>query len=381
MRKWLIVIAVLLLLGALLRFTALRPAPLAVRAVPAERGRVEATLTNTKAGTVVARRRARLSPGTSGILVELAVERGQRVGTGDVLLRLDDALQRAEVARAERALEVAQAQNVKTCIAAARAERELKRAERLAEGSAIVSEDLLDERRSAHDLSVAECQVAASEIERARAVVVLAKTELDRTVLRAPFDGLVAAVEVELGEWITPSVPLLAAPDAVDVLDPASLYVSAPMDEVDSARLAAGQPARVTIDSHAGQSFPARVARVAPFVLDLEQQNRTVEVEVELEDAQFAQHLLAGTSADVEVILETRDGVLRVPAAALLEGERVLVLENGRLVERNLALGLRNWDWAEVRGGLSEGELVVVDLDREGLAAGVRAVRADEARP
>lgn len=375
MRRWLIAIALSALALVALRATLLRPAPLAVHAEPLVRGRVELTLTNTKAGTVTARRRARLSPGTSGKLVELAVERGQSVAAGALLLRLDDRLQRARLLGAERALAVAVARNDKACIAAARARQELERARQLAQGSGIVSADLLDERQSAHDLAEAECRVAASLVESARAEEELAQVELQQTELRAPFDGLVAEVGVELGEWITPSVPLLAAPDAIDVYDPGSLHVRAPMDEVDAAPLAAGLPARITIDSFPGQSFPGRVARVAPFVLDLEQQNRTLELEVELEDAAFARRLLPGTSADVEVILATHDDVLRVPAAALLEGERVLVLASGRLVERRLELGLRNWDWAEVLGGLEEGALVVVDLDREGLVPGARAVR------
>ena len=100
----------------------------------------------------------------------------------------------------------------------------------------------------------------------------------------APFPGVVAEVSTEVGEWVTPSPPLLTSPAVVDLIDPTSLYVSAPMDEVDSARIRAGQIAKLTVDSQPGQVFGARVARVAPYVLDVEAQNRTVEIEVELDD-------------------------------------------------------------------------------------------------
>ena len=92
--------------------------------------------------------------------------------------------------------------------------------------------------------------------------------------------------------------------------------------------------------------------------------------------------LLPGTSADVEVILEVRDAVLRLPASALLEGDRVLVAENGRLTERSVEIGIKNWDYAEVRGGLDEHQLVVISLDRAEVKAGARvAVEVTEYLP
>jgi HlyD family secretion protein len=164
----------------------------------------------------------------------------------------------------------------------------------------------------------------------------------------------------------------------IDVIDTSSIYVSAPMDEVDSARLRPELPARVSIDSQPGERFSGRVVRVGAYVLDIEEQNRTVEIEVELEDAELAASLLPGTSADVEVILETREPVLRIPTAALLSGGEVLVLADGRLAGRAVEVGLRNWDVTEVRSGLAEGERVVVSLDRAEVQAGARA-RAETA--
>ena len=189
-------------------------------------------------------------------------------------------------------------------------------------------------------------------------------------------------VDVEVGEWITPSPPLLPVPAAIDLIDPKSLYVSAPMDEVDSAEIHAGQVADVSVDSHPGQHFPGHVVRVAPYVLDVESQNRTVEIEVELDDASVSSQLLPGTSADVEVVLDTHDGVLRVPTPALLEGDRVLVANDGRLSERKVEIGLKNWDYTEVKNGLSEGEDVVTTLDRADVVAGARvAAKEIEYRP
>ena len=201
----------------------------------------------------------------------------------------------------------------------------------------------------------------------------LARAQLDKTVLRAPFDGVVADTFIEEGEWTSPSPPALPIPPILDLIDTRSIYVSAPMDEVDSGRIQKGQTARVTVDSQPGKHFAARVAEVAPYVMDRLEQNRTVEIELELEDAAAAASLLPGTSADVEVILSARDDVLRVPTSALLEGGKVLVLEGERLVERTLQIGLRNWDMTEVTGGLGAGDRVVVSLDRPEVKAGARA--------
>jgi HlyD family secretion protein len=167
---------------------------------------------------------------------------------------------------------------------------------------------------------------------------------------------------------------VLSVPGVIDLVDPTSLYVAAPMDEVDSGRLAVGQRAIVTIDSRPGERHPGRVARIAPYVLDVESQNRTVEIEVELEDQELSQRLLPGTSADVEVVLEQRPDVLRLPTATLLEGGRVLVVEEGVLAERRVGTGLRNWDWVEIREGLSAGDEVVSTLDRVEIVPGAAVV-------
>ncbi|HSF18319.1 MAG TPA: efflux RND transporter periplasmic adaptor subunit [Vicinamibacteria bacterium] len=377
--KLLTVVAVLVAVGLGLRYFVFVPEPVAVVVALAARGSVEATVTNTRAGTVMARRRAKLSPEIGGMVVAIPFREGQRVRRGDVVLRLDDRLQQAELALAEKDHEAALSLEREGCLAAERAERERDRTRRLAEQS-IASEDLLDRAVTEALRLQAACEAGHTAVERARAAVDLAKTRVEKMILRAPFDAIVAEVDAELGEWVTPSPPALPVPAAIDILDPESIYIGAPMDEVDSARIELDQKVRVSIDSFPGKSFWGRVSRVAPYVLDVEAQNRTVEIEVELEDAQVATTILPGTSADVEVVLEERDNVLRIPTPALLEGNRVLIVdEEGRLVSRNVETGLNNWDFTEVKSGLDPGDRVVVSLDRPGVVEGaVVVVEAEE---
>ena len=104
---------------------------------------------------------------------------------------------------------------------------------------------------------------------------------------------------------------------------------------------------------------------------DVEEQNRTIEIEVELDDQELAATLLPGTSADVEVILETREHVLRVPTLALVEGERLFLIgPEGTIVGRKVERGLSNWDWTEIVSGVDRGERVVTSLDRPGVEEG-----------
>jgi len=129
------------------------------------------------------------------------------------------------------------------------------------------------------------------------------------------------------------------------------------------------------LDAYRGRHFKGHVRRIAPYVLALEKQARTVEIEVEFDEPAEARHLLVGYSADIEVVVDGRDGVTRIPTPALMPGNRTLVLPaSGGLEERRVEIGLTNWEYTEVKSGVAAGERVVTSLDREGVKAGVRAV-------
>lgn len=377
MNKWLkrvIVVAILIAVIFVLKLTWLRTKPIPVEVVQVETGRVEQTVTNSRAGTVRARYRAKLSPEFGGQVVEIPFREGDSVEPGQIMLRLEDSLQQARLSLAERELDALRAERQRACLEAERAAREFQRTQKLA-AEEIVSEDLLDNSNSLRQSAAAACSAAEANVARAQAAVGLAMTELEKTVLRAPFAGIVAEVTTEVGEWTTPSPPALPVPPVIDVLDPSSVYISAPMDEVDSAKVHAGQPARVTIDSHREARFMGQVSRVAPYVLDFEAQNRTVEIEVELDE--HGETFLPGTSADVEIILDARDDVNRIPTSTIMDGNKVLLFQNGVLVQQEITPGLRNWDFTEVVAGLESDSLVVTSLDQVEVVAGVEAVIAE----
>lgn len=370
-------IVALVLTGVVLRQTFFAPDPIEVRVEPVERGIVESTVTNSKAGTVEARRRSRIAAEIGGRVIEIAHREGAMVAAGTPLVRLSDVSHVAKLELADQGVALRLSRLEDACLLRGRAGRELRRVEQLAQNN-VASEDRLDALQYSYDSARIACEGAKAELAQARAQQRAAVAELAKTVIVAPFTGVIAEVNVELGEWVTPSPPLLTSPPVIDLIDPTSIFVSAPMDEVDSGAIRAGQAVKLTVDSRPGETFAGTVSRVAPYVLDQEAQNRTLEIEISIDNDELAASLLPGTSADAEVILEKRSNVLRVPTSALLRGRTVLLLVDGRLVEREVRLGLRNWQFAEVLSGLDPGELVVVSLDKIEIEAGVRARAAKE---
>jgi HlyD family secretion protein len=370
--KWIVAVVAVIALVVLLRYTIFAPDVVEVRTAVVERGLVEQTVTNTRAGTVKVRLRAELSPQVGGLVVALPHREGEWVESGEVVVKLDSRAQRAELASARTTVEAARAQADEACLAADLAEKELSRVETL-HARGIASDQNLDLLRTDRDRTRAGCAAAGAAIGQAESRVIAAEVQLAFTELRAPFAGTVAEVSTEIGEFITPSPPGLPIPPVIDLLDPASIYVSAPIDEVDAERILVGQAVRVTVDSRPDQSFPGVVTRVAPYVLDVLEQNRTVEVEVELDDPQSMVGVLPGTSADVELILDRRDNALRIPASAVAEGGKVLILKDGFLEERTIEVGLRNWRFAEVLGGLESGVKVVIARNSPDIKAGALA--------
>lgn len=361
-----------------------REKPVAVVVAQVALGSVEATVANTRAGTVKACRRARLAPPSGGQIARLLVHEGERVAVGQVLLELWNKDLSAQEKVARQQLNVAQAGIQQACTVAAQFERDAERTRQL-KARGFVSDARLDQALSDARARRAACEAARADVGQARERIAVAQAGLDRTQLRAPFAGIVAEVTGELGEFTTPSPPGIPTPPAIDLIDDSCLYVSAPIDEVDAPHVQVGMVARITLDAIAGRHFNGKVRRIAPYVLDLEKQARTVEVEVQFDDPAATKALLVGYSADVEIVYTTRSNVIRIPTAALLDGDKVLVLRasDERLEERQVRTGLSNWDNTEITGGLKAGEQIVTSLDRAGVKAGARAVleQASKSKP
>jgi HlyD family secretion protein len=372
-KTWLRLVLVVLIGAALVyagwHFT--RPKPPEVELATIARGTVEATVVNTRAGTVTACRRAKLAPAAGGHIVKLWVKEGDRVKAGQPLLELWDHDLAAQRDLATRQLATSEERRREACIMADNAKRDADRTEQLVQKGFVSPQNGEDARANARARQ-ANCDALAADVKRAQAQIRVTVAGLERTTLTAPFAGIVAKVTGEVGEYTTPSPPGIPTPPAVDLIDDTCLYVTAPMDEVDAPKLKPGQPARITLDALPGQTFEGRVRRIAPYVTEVEKQARTVDVEVDFADAE-RRPLLVGYSADAEVIIERRADVLRVPTQAIQQDGTVLVLgKDNKLEARSLKTGLANWAFTEIVSGLSAGDRVLLSFDDENVKAGVK---------
>lgn len=352
-----------------------RPQPIEVLVKPVERGRVEKTVANTRAGTVEACRRARLSPSVGGQIAGLPIHEGDTVQTGQLLLEIWNDDLKAQLTLAGREVEVAEARANAVCISAAQANRQANREKQLFK-SQVGSEEQTDRAVAEAESLQAECVSAKANVLQAEARVAVAEVTLSRTRLLAPFSGIIAKIEGELNEYVTPSPVGVQTMPAVDLIEDSCYFVSAPIDEVDAAVVKAGMEVRITLDAFRGKTFAGTVRRMAPYVLDLEKQARTVEVEASFTNTVDFSLLLAGYSADVEILIEGRSDTLKIPTEAIAEGNRVYVFDPAlQMVRvRDIATGLANWSATEIVSGLQEGEQVVVNIDKPDLKDGAAAV-------
>jgi HlyD family secretion protein len=368
-RRTLVVLAVVVALALLAQRFLFRERPIAVESTVVSVGPVEEVVTNSEAGTAKARSRAVLSVERAGRIASILYREGARARAGVVLLTLDAATEANRLEAARRDFESARAAREAAHAATVLAGQSFDRVVAL-ERQGLAPKEQLDQARSRRDAAMAEERAAAARVKSAAAAVAIARDEISHIQVRAPFDGVVAKRSVEVGESVLPGQALL------ELVGDRQLFVSAPIDERDAGRLNEGLPARVTVDAYPGVVWSGVVTRVAPIVEELKQQSRTLEVEVALPDDPAKPRVRPGMTADVEVILARRDGVVRVPTLAIVEGKRVYVVVKGRAERREITTGVRNWEWTEARSGVRAGERIVTSLDRAGLKSGVRVETA-----
>jgi HlyD family secretion protein len=353
-KKWLALALVALVVAAVVGYKRTHQEALPVKTARVDRGLVEATVANTKAGTVKACRRSKLSMRGGGVVDKLLVKKGDHVKEGQLLLELWNRDRRTNLSQANATLQASIVETEKAC--------------------ANENNDTTAPATSASVKAKTACELARAHQLVAEDVKRDVEDRLDKTQLRAPFAGVVAEINGEIGEYVTPSPPGVLTPPAVDLIDDSCLYVTAPIDEVDAGQLHIGMNVNVTLDAFRNRSFAGQLTRIAPYVVELEKQARTVDIDVKLSDPPEDVKLLIGYSADTTVVLDQKQNVLRLPIEALLTGNFVWVVNaENKLDKHEVKTGIGNWTYTEILSGLNEGDVVVRTPDQVGLEQG-RAV-------
>ncbi len=372
MKKISILIALAIALG--IGYWAIsRPDIITVRLVTVKKGLVEATVANTRAGTIKACKRSRLSLPIGGQVDELLVDEGDRVKKGQLLLKLWNADQQARVRDGEARVVASRSALIEACHTSSLDQRELARVQGLA-AKKLVSDERLDNAKTRAAISIASCDKARANVTVAKSFLELQTALFNKTQLVAPFAGVVAEINGEIGEYLTPSPPGVATPAAIDLIADDCLYVTAPIDEVDAGRIAVDMTARITLDAFRGRSLAGSVRRIAPYVKEFEKQARTVDVDVDFDAIPKDIHLLVGYSADIEVIVKQSKNTLRIPTEAIFDGDQVLRFHNTDtgLEQITIRTGIGNWVYTEVLEGIAENDQILLSLDTEGAVRGAQ---------
>lgn len=353
--------------------------PILVQLHAVKAGVVESTVANTRAGTVKACRRSELAPAMGGRVTLLAVKKGDEVKKDQLLMELWNADIKAQVKLAKREFKAAQQATVQACLMADEAQRNATRVDILWKGK-LTTEEKVDKARTNSLAGKAACSAARAKAEVSQSRIDVAQASLQRSLLIAPFAGSIAEINGEVGEYVAPSPSGGITPAAIDIVDTSCLYILAPIDEVDAPSIREGMEARITLDAFKDKYFLGAVRRVARYVSEKEKQARTVDIEaVFMDEAQY-QQLLPGYSADLEVILDVRYDVVRVPTEALIKGDRVLIYnsEDQSLHEEIITTGLSNWQFTEIKAGLKAGDKIALSIDREGIVDGAIVIPEKE---
>ena len=367
-----LIVVILLAIVIFMIWRAFQPHAIEVALTSVENGKVESIVTNTRAGTINACRRARLAPTIGGPIAQLLVREGAKVTSNQVLLEMWNEDIKAQLLLAKQQAKAAHATAKEVCVNAKVAHKEAARLTKLLKQK-LASEGDTDRAVGQAEASAAACTAANDSAQVSDANVKVVEVALERTRLRAPFDGIVAEVNGEVGEFITPSPVGVPTLPAVDLIDNTCIYVTAPIDEVDVPQIKPDMPTRITLDAFKGHPFSGFVKRVAPYVLDREKQARTVDIEVNFSHVIGEQNLLPGYSADVEIIIAEKASTLRIPTEALFEGNYVYIYEaaDGTLHKRNITTGISNWIYTQVTDGLQKNDRILASANVEGISDGI----------
>ena len=376
MKKTIVLILFIVLIGFI--WTLNKPQILSVQTLAVSTGLTQATVVNTRAGTITACQRSKLSLAMGGQIAEINIQEGQQVKRGETLISLWNKDLKANVNAAIAGVSAAKYSKQSLCINANSDHKEAARQENLIRKN-LISQGQVDLAKAKANASAAACTTANAQWQQAQAVLAQTQATLEKSHLIAPFDGVVAQISGEIGEFSTPSPPGVPTPPAIDLMTSNCHYITAPIDEVDAGKIATGMPVNITLDAFRGQVFQGKVRRIAPFVQDYAKQARTVEIEVDFINDEHPK-LLAGYSVDVEIILASSTKHIRIPSDAIIDNSYVYLLDkNGVIEQRAISTGLTNWQFTEVTQGLTKGELLITNaMNVTDIKAGLMAIKSDD---
>jgi RND family efflux transporter MFP subunit len=314
-----------------------------VKVAPVVRQRISEKLTYT--GAVEAGQKITISPEMGGKVAKIYVEEGQRVSQGQLLAEMDTESVALQVKQAEAGLAVAEA-NFRN------AARNKERMDRLVAEKA-VSDAQHEQVKLGYD-------AAKAQLEQAQAAVNLARHALGTSIMKAPWAGLIASKNAEVGDIINPMMGGgyggMGGGGVLTLIDDGRVKVVVEVSQNDIVRLQRGQKAVIKTGNGGMRDASGAVSVVNPTADPLSKKFR---VEVTASNPDRA--LRPGTFGSVEFEVMSHDNALAVAQKAVYDNKYVYLVEGGKALKREVVLGLKNTTMVEILSGLQEGEVVIVE--------------------
>jgi HlyD family secretion protein len=350
----------------------------------------------TASGNIRARRTVSISSDVSARVAQVAIEEGDDVTAGQVLLRLDPAQLEAAVQRAEAALSQAAAQESNQRTNELRAQRDYDRFMALrARDSVLVSRQQLDDAQTALEIAKSNLESAGFGVQQARASLAEARDRLSKTIIRAPMAGKVTRLNIEEGE--TAIIGTMNNPGSLllTISDLSQIEVVIQVDETEVPNIALGDSAHVDIDAFPDVEFAGRVTEIGQSSVRPPSSTQATggaqvaidfQVVITLDETPVV--LRPDLSATAEIVTDTRVGVVAVPIIALTvrpdtvalagddepdaappadsadadelnEIEGVFVVREGKVTFTKVELGIAGQEYFEALSGVQVGDTVV----------------------
>ncbi len=330
-----------------------------VKIFKVRRERITEKITYT--GTLEAQTKINVTPETGGKIAAIHVQEGDRVAKGQLVAELETESIRLQLKQAQAGVAVAEA-------GYADALRNRDRMDRLIKENA-VSEQQREKVQLAFD-------AAAAQLEQARAAQNLAQHALDVSIMKAPFAGVVASRNAEVGDVINPMMGGFGggAGGVLTLMDYSRVKIMIAVSSEDIGRIRKGQEVVLRVGALPGRDFRGTV-RVVNLTADA--QTKKFDVEAAFDNPEGL--LRPGTFGDIVFELESHENALVVPQKAILDNGYVFVVEGSKAVKKTVGLGLQNTTMIEVLSGLAEGAPVVVE-GNYGLEEGATVQVLEEVR-
>jgi RND family efflux transporter MFP subunit len=293
-------------------------------------------------GTLEAWQRVIITPDIGGKIAHIYVNEGDRVSQGQVLAEMDIEAMKLQLKQAEAGLAVAQA----SC---KDAQRNKERMDRLFKENAVSSQQYEQVQLS--------LEAAEAQLQQAQASVNLARHSLDVSIMKAPFSGIIASKNAEVGDVINPMMGSFSATSRVlTLVDFSRIKIKVGISSTDIPRVKKGQAAILRVPALPGQEFRGTVD-VVNLAADPMTKKFGIEVVVDNPDLL----LRPGTFGELVLEVSTHEGALVVPQKAILDNNHVFIAQGGKAVRRDVTLGLQNTTLVEVTSGLAEGDQVIAE--------------------